>query len=242
MSEEISLNFGGVSLTIKRRVGPELLPTSASDASAPARSLSASSFELVEGYSSSSLPVPLPSAESHLQASGPLPASLDCPASARSGSSQRPARRSILASSHPREPEYPLRSPAGSGESRASVRASFPPFTTQVRDICRHLRGGEIAWEVRALRAWTCGCWARAILDGRASKPDPAQPLVGLANRFYCVVRADGLDCPVVVRSFQAYKAIVGDLPSGHSISQAFPSEAEARVYFEGARLSFPQF
>ena len=55
------------------------------------------------------------------------------------------------------------------------------------------------------------------------------------------MIAAEGLESPAVVHSFPAYRAIVGELRRGGSISHGFPSEAEARLYFAGAGLDYPQ-
>ncbi|CAE7819443.1 unnamed protein product [Symbiodinium sp. CCMP2592] len=141
----------------------------------------------------------------------------------------RAAPRSLL-SSPSRVPEYPLQ---GSSESRSQIKASFPLLSVELRDTCRNLHGGSLDWRLRALRAWEAGCWARAVLDQRVSTPNSLGS-VGLPNRLYCVLVAEGLDRPCVVRTFAAYKAIVGELRPGGSVSHGFPSEAEARLYFAG--------
>jgi len=61
-----------------------------------------------------------------------------------------------------------------------------------------------------------------------------------LRSRFYAVARADNLECPVVFKSLASYRRGVGNLEGGSSVSQSFPSEAEAKIYllaagFEGA-------
>ncbi|CAE7699828.1 unnamed protein product [Symbiodinium sp. CCMP2592] len=135
-----------------------------------------------------------------------------------------------LLSSPLRVPEYPLQ---GSPESRSQIKASFPSLTVELRDTCRNLHGGSLDWRLRALTAWEAGCWARAVLDQRVSTPNSLGS-VGLPNRLYCILSAEGLDRPCVVRTFAAYKSVVGELRPGGSVSHGFPSEAEARLYFAG--------
>ena len=147
----------------------------------------------------------------------------------------RPAVRSLI-SSPLRVPEYPLQ---GQSRPRSEVRESFPPLPGVLLETCRNLRGGSLSWQERALRAWEAGCWARAVLDGAVPTPNSLAQ-VGLQSRFYCVIAAEGLSDPCVVRSFAAYKAIVGELRRGGSLSHGFPSEAESRLYFAGAGLDFP--
>ena len=149
--------------------------------------------------------------------------------------SQVPSR-SVLASPL-RVPEYPLQGPL---RPRSEVEASFPGLPRCLLDSCRVLRGGSLSWQSPAQRAWTAGCWARAVLEAQAESPNPSGS-VGLSNRIYCVIAAEGLESPAVVHSFPAYRAIVGELRRGGSISHGFPSEAEARLYFAGAGLDYPQ-
>ena len=134
-------------------------------------------------------------------------------------------------------PEYPLQGPL---RPRSEIEADFPPLPLSLRDTCRVLRGGSLSWQSRAFRAWLAGCWARAVLEAQVESPNHSEAL-GLSNRVYCVIVARGLESPAVVHSFAAYKAIVGELRCGGSISHGFPSEAEARLYFAGAGLGFPE-
>ena len=148
------------------------------------------------------------------------------------------SHRPILqpSSSPSRVPEYPLQVPEPEGYPQGAS-----PLPLHLRDLCRHLRGGLLTGEQRAERAWKAGLWAAEVLAGRSRCPE-ASPATGLQNRYYAVLRAEIPDFlgPVVVRTFSAYSALVGRLPGGTSISHAFPSESETRVYFAGAGLAFP--
>ena len=135
-----------------------------------------------------------------------------------------------------RVPEYPLQGPLRSLEE---LEGAFPALPKELCNTCRALRGGPLPAEARALRAWKAGCWARSILEGWSEVTKPSEP-VGISNRVYCVIAARGLSCPAVVHSFASYKKIVGELRRGESISHAFPSEAEARLYFAGAGVDYP--
>ena len=132
--------------------------------------------------------------------------------------------------------EYPLQGPL---RPRAEIVAEFPACPPELIATCRSLRGGLLSAEQRAIRAWTAGCWARAILQGEAEVPEVSAS-TGLANRHYCVLAAEGLDQPAVVGTFSQYKRMVGQLRRGGSVSQAFPSESECRLYFAGAGVPFP--
>ena len=133
-------------------------------------------------------------------------------------------------------PEYPLQ---GRLRPRAEVEESFPVLPNSLRDTCRALRGSSLSWQARAERAWLAGCWARAVLEAWTECPSRSEAL-GISNRVYCVLAAEGLPAPVVLHSFSAYKRVVGELRRGGSLSHAFPSESEARLYFAGAGFDYP--
>ncbi|OLP77717.1 hypothetical protein AK812_SmicGene42187 [Symbiodinium microadriaticum] len=72
------------------------------------------------------------------------------------------------------------------------------------------------------------------------SPPSPGSPSQVVRSVLSSPLRVPeyplpGLASPTAVRSFSAYKAIVGELRRGGSVSHGFPSEAEARLYFAGA-------
>ena len=77
------------------------------------------------------------------------------------------------------------------------------------------------------------------MLNKEVETPNSLQPL-GLTNRFYCVLVAEGLSQPCVLRTFAEYKAVVGTLRRGGSLSHAFPSESESRLSFAGGGVPFP--
>ena len=177
---------------------------------------------------SSESPYPLP-------ASGPsVDPDLGLASPVRAPARQR-ASRSLVASPL-RVPEYPLQGPL---RPRSEVKESFPQIPLEVRDTCRHLRGGNLTWQARALRAWEAGCWARAVLNSEVSSPNRSERL-SLQNRVCCVLAAPGLASPTVVGSFASYREITGPLTPGLTLSHAFPSDSEARVYFAGARIPYP--
>ena len=55
------------------------------------------------------------------------------------------------------------------GETRAEIASSFPPCPSYCLDLCRPLKTSVLPGTERAIRAWTAGCWAKAVLDGRAA-------------------------------------------------------------------------
>ena len=137
-------------------------------------------------------------------------------------------------------PEYPLHNRASSlgFQARQVLALSFPETPDFCFGLCRGLSSANLDPRQRAVRAWRAGCWARAVLDQQVDRPDPSEPL-DLPSRFYCVLRADGLDSPVVCSSLGTFRRVVGP-QLGTSVSHGFPSASEARVYFAGASLSYP--
>ena len=170
-----------------------------------------------------------------LQPLGPLRSPARASAQVHTGPKASSAPCSLV-SSPLRLPEYPLQGPL---RPRSEVREDFPPLPVELQATCRILRGGSLSWQERALRAWEAGCWARAVLNKEVETPNSLQPL-GLTNRFYCVLVAEGLSQPCVLRTFAEYKAVVGTLRRGGSLSHAFPSESESRLYFAGGGVPFP--
>ena len=128
--------------------------------------------------------------------------------------------------------------PAGF-ETRAQILGTFPPLPNHLRVLCEALSLSAGPTELRAQRAWTAGCWARAVLDSRVRAPNRTPP-IQLAPRVYVVLRAPGLNCPAYFRNRRDYFAAVGSLEGSDSVSHAWPSEAEARVYVEAAGLPHP--
>ena len=230
------MELGGVVIRVSSQTPSPEQPLADEQPSLP-RGESSSSFELVQGpespyaASSSASPYPLP-------ASGPLPP-FDLGAPSSSGALPSPDRRRFparsLLSSPSGVPEYPLQGPVCPG---SQLRQSFPPLPPALRETCRFLRGGQLTWQERAERAWLAGCFAGAILAGRLHYPDRSAAL-NLQNRYYCVLRAAGLDSPRVVRDFRSYSKIVGRLQNSESVSHAFPSESESRLYFAAAGVEY---
>ena len=135
-----------------------------------------------------------------------------------------PPRQSSAAS----VPEYPsLGSSRSPGfEARQRLVLSFPAIPDTCVALCRSLTVCELGPAGRAERAWVAGCWAGAVL-------------ISQQNRFYCILRASDLQAPVVCASVSAYRRILG-LDLGRSVSHAFPSTSECRVYFSAAQVPYP--
>ena len=122
-------------------------------------------------------------------------------------------------------------------ESRDQIQASFLPCPAILVAQGDRLTGAALSGPERVKRAWTAGQWGQAVLQGRAASPNRT-PQLGIKSRFYVVLRADGLSKPTLFKSARSYWAVVGELESSSSVSHAFPSEQEAKVYLEGAGIS----
>ena len=122
-------------------------------------------------------------------------------------------------------------------EYRDSILASFSPCPPAQLQLGARLSGSALPGEERARRAWKAGQWAKAVLSGRICTPNRSVQL-DLRPRCYCVLRATGISRPVLCLSARTYWSIVGELSTSTSISHAFPSESEGRIYFAGAGVT----
>ena len=129
---------------------------------------------------------------------------------------------------------------AASSETRDSILASFPQLPSYWRiTAATQLRGSQEEAESRAKRAWLAGCWARATLDSRVSSPNRSTT-VGFQNRCWCVLRSPRSSVPSVYTTSADFFAAVGQLQGTNTVCHAFASQVEARIYFAGARLEYP--
>ena len=204
------------------------LPSRSTPEQAPTRVLSAERSSL-----------DLPASPNPLQASGhsSLSGAQGCSSGALPQVSQAPL---LPSSSTSVVPEYPLPrgGPSLDFSSPQRLALAFPSIPDSCVGLCRTLTGSDLNARERAERAWLAGCWAGAVWRAEVSRPDPS-PALGLQSRFYCILRASGLERPVVVASLGAFRRIVGtDL--GSSISHGFPSTSECRVFFAAAGLTYP--
>ena len=134
----------------------------------------------------------------------------------------------------------PAASASGSAglESRDQIVSSSPVCPAALRALGTKLVGATLPGIARIERAWTAGCWARAVLDSRVHLPCRRPPL-DLRSRCYAVVRAESLDSPVIFKSSASYWRAVGTFSEHNtSVSQSFPSELEAKVYILAAGFS----
>ena len=137
-----------------------------------------------------------------------------------------------LVSSPPVSPRQPV--PAPYSETRDQVRQSLHPCPSSLLGLGVRLCGSALSGRARVERAWLCGQWAGAVQSQRIHSLDRT-PTIDLRSRFYAVLQASGLSRPTVFRSSAGYWACIGSLETSSSISQSFPSEAEARIYLQGA-------
>eukprot|EP00435_Cladocopium_sp_Y103_P009449 s4386_g2.t1 len=133
----------------------------------------------------------------------------------------------------------PASAPVSSGlETRDQIAATFRSCPSHLRSLGGKLAGGSVPGVDRIERAWTAGCWAKAVLDSRVHSPCRTPP-IDIRSRCYAVVRAPSLDFPTIFRSSSSYWRAVGTFSDTNtSVSQSFPSESEARVYILAAGFS----
>ena len=137
---------------------------------------------------------------------------------------------------------YPLQGPGPgstapcSTPSTSDLSASFPPVSSAALSLGRGISDPS---GFRVQRAWTAGLWAGAVLQGLA-RVVARTPQLALKNRFYIVLRAPGLDGPRLYSNFVVYRRVVQN-HSTDSVSHAFPSLAEVRIYCAGAGVACPE-
>lgn len=152
-------------------------------------------------------------------------------ASSEAGESLRPAGASITASSQ----GY-----SANGETRDSILSSFPDCPRRLLDLAEtSLSSSRLSASRRARRAWLAGQWAKAVLRGRVSSPNRTET-IELGNRYWVVLRCSRCAAPSVFTSSASFFAAVGSLSGSNTVSHAFPSETEARIYVEAAGFEFP--
>eukprot|EP00435_Cladocopium_sp_Y103_P058080 s564_g20.t1 len=121
------------------------------------------------------------------------------------------------------EPSHPVRaSPVL--ETRDQIAATFETCPHYLQQEGNKLSGSSTSGTDRVRRAWLAGQWASAVVAGRIHSPNRS-PQLDLRPRFYVVLRAPSLE-------------ITNDCQTSSAISQAFPSEQEAKVYLAGAGIS----
>eukprot|EP00435_Cladocopium_sp_Y103_P051137 s652_g15.t1 len=131
---------------------------------------------------------------------------------------------------------------SASSETRSSILASFPKLPDRLLGLAEaNLSSAKLSAKLRAERAWVAGQWARAVIGGRVSSPNRSET-IELGNRFWCVVKCASCEVPQVFTTSAAYFRAIGSLSGSDTVSHAFPSETEARIYVEAAGFEFPSF
>ena len=125
--------------------------------------------------------------------------------------------------------------PRGLGlETRDQIAATFPPCPDQYLRLGASLSGSRLGGVERIKRAWLAGNWAKAVLDSRVASPCRT-PQLDIRPRVYAILRSERTSQPTLCKSAGTYWSLVGSLEESNSISHAFPSESEAKIYFAGA-------
>ena len=124
-------------------------------------------------------------------------------------------------------------------ETRDQVRRSLLPCPGHLFGLSSRLCGSSLSGRARIERAWTCGQWVAAVQASRIHSPDRT-PAIDLRNRYYAVLRAPGLSVPTIFQSSAGYWACIRSLEDSDAISQAFPSETEAKIYLQAAGVVDP--
>lgn len=175
----------------------------------------------------------------------PVPASLpvsDWGLVTSAAVSEPPANTPPLAGLGPSS--VPAHSVAGtdfSTESYHQVASSLDPLPGYCIDLCVRLGGSKESIEFRARRAWEAGLWARATLQGLVPKPRPSPKLPGFKNTIYIIVRAPSVLSPTRVDSAAEFFRLIPSFAGSDSISHAFATVAEARVYCSGVGIALPE-
>ena len=122
-------------------------------------------------------------------------------------------------------------------ESRAQIERGFRDCPDIWLRQANRLSGSSTPGAERAKRAWRAGQWGAAVVCGRAHSPNRSVHL-DLRSRFYAILRAPGLSGPTLCTTATACWRIIGDLENSSSVSHAFPSELEAKIYLAGAGIA----
>ena len=177
----------------------------------------------------------------------PGPASSEQPATPPPESSQTspavplgfsPGSRVDRSGSLARSPAPASASVAAPPEPRSAIQASFREIPQYLLESARTLRSSVSSPEERARRAWTAGCWAAAVLEGRVQTPN-CTPSLQLPSRVYVVLKTQSSNDVQVTTSRSCYLRLV-DNHRGFSLSHGFPTDTEARIYIAGAGRSYP--
>ena len=124
-------------------------------------------------------------------------------------------------------------------DSRSGLAASFPDCPHRWLRLSSRLGASNLSSEARIIRAWTAGCWAKAVVEERIGSPNRSTAC-SLSNRYWAVVRCEGLRTPRIFTSSRRFFPAVGEIEGSSTICHAFASETEAAVYLDAANCTFP--
>eukprot|EP00435_Cladocopium_sp_Y103_P020466 s1075_g5.t1 len=128
--------------------------------------------------------------------------------------------------------------------TRSSVRGSFVDCPQRwIVAANSNLRAGSsrLSPAQRAQRAWLAGQWARATIDRRVATPNSTET-IDLGNRFWVVLRCENCRVPRIFTSSGAFFTAIGQLEGSDTVTHAFPSETEAKIYLESAGFEVQEY
>ena len=138
--------------------------------------------------------------------------------------------------------EWDIVSEPPASEAAASEHPTGPSVVPPIPDfclrLCKSLYGGNLSNSERANRAWVAGVWAKWVIERRASRPQISQPC-SVANCIYVVLQCEGFECPLWCAKSSDYQRVIQGFEKP-SVSHAFASKAEARVYCIAAGFELP--
>lgn len=132
----------------------------------------------------------------------------------------------------------PERAPSAA-EAYRRVAQSITPAPDSCFDLCVAIPGSREEVLRRVQRAWEAGLWSKAVIDGLIAKPRPT-PKIALKPSCYIIVRGIGVDSPCWVTSSTAFFRLVPRFTES-TITHAFPSIAEGRVYCRALEITIPE-
>ena len=119
--------------------------------------------------------------------------------------------------------------------ARSSIRASFASCPQHwIASAGSNLRASasRLSLAQRAQRAWLAGQWARAVIDRRVASPNSSES-IDLGNRFWVVLQCENCRVPRIFTSSGAFWSAIGQLEGSDTVTHAFASETEAKIYLD---------
>ena len=125
------------------------------------------------------------------------------------------------------------------GNAYRSVEASLSRAPGHCFDLCSSISGSPEEVARRVQRAWEAGLWSKATIEGKIPKPRPT-PKLTLRPNCYVVIRAPGVVGAAWVSSSREFFRLVPRF-TDDTITHAFPTVEEGKVYCFGVGISFPE-